>query len=314
MAEGDPPYRGRMAWPVEDFLASLTRMSDHTRAAYGDDVAQFVEWLERGRVEEPRAVDHRLLRRYLGYLDTRGFAPSSIARKAAAIRAFFRFLKRRGLVATDPTRMLKSPKGASRLPRVPKEGEAAAVVEAADPDAPEFVDLEDPSVRAMVVRDRAVLELLYGAGLRVSELCGLTPRDADWRKRVVTVMGKGSKQRRVPIGEPAADALARYEHEGRPELVRDATSADALFLNARGKRLTPRDARRILARYPMPDGRVLHPHALRHAFATHLLEGGADLRVVQELLGHVDVGTTQIYTHLTKERLRSVYDETHPRA
>ncbi len=127
-------------------------------------------------------------------------------------------------------------------------------------------------------------------------------------------MGKGSKQRQVPLGEPARDALARYEHEGRPELVTEETPGDALFLNSRGRQLTPRGARRILERYPLDDGRVLHPHALRHAFATHLLEGGADLRAVQELLGHTDVGTTQIYTHLTKERLRAVYDETHPRA
>lgn len=303
-----------MALPVQEFVASLTGVSRHTRDAYGSDVAQFVEWLERGRVGDPAEVDHRLLRRYLGYLDTRGFAPASIARKVASIRAFFRFLVRRGVVDADPTRALRTPKGASRLPRVPKAREAEALVEAADPDAPELLDLDDPRVRATVVRDRAILELLYGTGLRVSELCDLTPRDADWRRGVVTAMGKGSKQRQVPLGEPARDALARYQHEGRPELASDETPADALFLNARGRRLTPRDARRVVERYPLDDGRVLHPHALRHAFATHLLEGGADLRAVQELLGHTDVGTTQIYTHLTKERLRAVYDETHPRA
>lgn len=303
-----------MSFPLADFVASLTGVSDHTRDAYGSDVAQFVEWLERGRVDDPAEIDHRLLRRYLGHLDTRGFAPASIARKVASIRAFFRFLVRRGVVGADPTQALRTPKGASRLPRVPKAREAEALVEAADPDAPELIDLDDPQVRATVARDRAVLELLYGAGLRVSELCDLTPRDADWRRGVVTAMGKGSKERQVPLGEPARDALARYEHEGRPELVTDETPTDALFLNSRGRRLTPRDARRILERYPLDDGRVLHPHALRHAFATHLLEGGADLRAVQELLGHTDVGTTQIYTHLTKERLRAVYDETHPRA
>ncbi len=303
-----------MGLPLSEFVASLTGVSDHTRDAYGSDVVQFAEWLERGSVDDLRDVDHRLLRRYLGFLDTRGFAPATIARKVASIRAFFRFLIRRGLVDADPTQALRTPKGASRLPRVPKAREAEALVEAADPDAPEVVDLDDPSVRATVVRDRAVLELLYGAGLRVSELCGLAPADADWRRGVVTAMGKGSKQRQVPLGEPARDALARYEHEGRPELVTEETPSDALFLNSRGRQLSPRAARRILERYPLDDGRVLHPHALRHAFATHLLEGGADLRAVQELLGHTDVGTTQIYTHLTKERLRAVYDETHPRA
>lgn len=302
-------YRGSMPWPVDDFVASLTGMSPHTRDAYEGDVAQFVAWLERGGLDDPVAVDHKVLRRYLGYLGTRGFSPASVSRKVAAIRAFFRFLRRNGYVEVDPTRNLRTPRGPSRLPRVPKAKEAVSIIEAAEPG-----DLSDPSARATVLRDRAVLELLYGGGLRVSELCGLRPPDVDTRGGSVTVMGKGSKERRVPIGEPAVDAVTRYLRSGRPELVRDETPADALFLNARGRRLTSRDARRILDRYPLADGRALHPHALRHAFATHLLEGGADLRVVQELLGHTDVGTTQIYTHLTKERLRHVYDETHPRA
>lgn len=300
-----------MPWPIDDFLASLTSRSPHTRDAYESDLAQFVAWMERGHVDDPRDVDHQLLRRYLGYLDTRGLAAASIARKVAAIRAFFKFLKRRGYVDAEPTRALRAPKGVSRLPRVPKAREAVGLVEAADAST---LDLENPRARALVLRDRAALELLYGAGLRVAELCGLRSADVDLHRRAVTVLGKGSKERQVPIGQPAVDAVNRYERQGRPHLVRDDSPADALFLNGRGRRLTPRDAHRILARYPLPDGRVLHPHALRHAFATHLLEGGADLRVVQELLGHADVGTTQVYTHLTKDRLRSVYDETHPRA
>jgi len=299
-----------MGWPVDDFLASLTAVSPHTRTAYASDLAQFVEWMERGQVDDPRTVDHQLLRRYLGYLDTRAFAPASVSRKVAAIRAFFRFLKRRGYVEVDPAKTLRSPKGVSRLPRVPKSREAVAIIEAADSSA-----FDDPAEQARVLRDRAVLELLYGAGLRVSELCGLGRSDVDHRRSAVTVLGKGSKERQIPLGEPALDAIARYERAGRAALaVEGVTPPDALFLNQRGRRITPRDVRRVLERYPLPDGRVLHPHALRHAFATHLLEGGADLRVVQELLGHIDVGTTQIYTHLTKERLRSVYDDTHPRA
>lgn len=298
-----------MGWPLDEFLASLTAASPHTRAAYESDLRQFAEWMRRAQVDDPAAVDHQLLRRYLGYLDTRGYAPASISRKVAAVRALFRFLKRRGYVPTDPARALRSPKGTSRLPRVPKAAEAEVVIDGAEPQ-----DLEDPRARALILRDRAVLELLYGAGLRVSELCGLRSPDVDLRRRAVTVLGKGSKERQIPLGGPAAEAVTRYERDARPVLLTAQTPADALFLNQRGRRLTSRDARRVVARYPLPDGRVLHPHALRHAFATHLLEGGADLRVVQELLGHADVGTTQIYTHLTKERLRRVYDETHPRA
>ncbi len=299
-------------WPVDDYVASLTEVSPHTRAAYHRDVAQFVAWCERGGAPELGDVDHRVLRRYLGFLDTRGFAPGTIARKVAALRSFFRFLRRRGHLSTDPTADLRAPGGPTRLPRVPKSAEARDLVEAADPGA--APDLDDPAVRAAILRDRAVLELLYGAGLRVAELCDMGPRSVDHAARVVTVMGKGSKERRVPIGVPALEAVRAYRRDGRPHLVGGDTPADALFLNARGRRLTPRDARRIVGRYPLPDGRVLHPHALRHAFATHLLEGGADLRVVQELLGHSDVGTTQVYTHLTKERLRRIYDDTHPRA
>jgi integrase/recombinase XerC len=300
-------------WPVDDFVASLTAVSPHTREAYERDVRQFVDWCERGAAVDPAAVDHQTLRRYLAFLGTMGRRPGSISRKAAAIRAFFRYLRRRGVIAQDPARALRTPKGVARLPRVPKAAEAEALIEAADPDAPDVHDLDDPVARAVVLRDRAVLELLYGTGVRVAELSGLDLGGVDPVRRVVTVMGKGSKERQVPVGEPAADAVARWQAEGRPHLVSER-SGSALFHNARGRRLSPRDARRALARYPLPDGRVLHPHALRHAFATHLLERGADLRSVQELLGHADVGTTQIYTHLTKERLRAVYDDTHPRA
>ncbi len=165
----------------------------------------------------------------------------------------------------------------------------------------------------VAARDRAVLELLYGAGLRVSECCGLRPGDVDAKRRTVTVLGKGAKVRRVPLGAPAITAVREYEHSGRAALATPA-SPDALFLNRRGRALTPRDARRILERFPLADGRVLHPHALRHAYATHLLEGGADLRAVQELLGHADLSTTQVYTHVTADRLRTVYRRTHPRA
>ena len=158
-----------------------------------------------------------------------------------------------------------------------------------------------------------MLEVLYGAGLRVSECCGLRCSDCDLPRGYVTVLGKGAKIRRVPLGEPALDALARLPRRRAPELARD-DSPDVVFLNRRGGALGTRDVRRILAAFPLGDGRQLHPHALRHAYATHLLEGGADLRVVQELLGHADLATTQIYTHLTRDRLRAVYEASHPRA
>jgi len=159
-----------------------------------------------------------------------------------------------------------------------------------------------------------VLEVLYGTGVRVSECVGLDHHDIDIERRMVTVLGKGSKIRRIPLGDPAATALAAWTSQGRPVLANRQTPVSAVFLNRLGRRLGPRDARRILERHPLPDGRTLHPHALRHAYATHLLEGGADLRTVQELLGHADLATTQIYTHLTRERLRAVYESTHPRA
>ncbi len=317
MPEGPAP-EVESRWRAGEFAASLAGRSAHTRAAYDHDVAEFVAWAERGGCAEPRALDHRTLRRYLAYLDTRGFARSSISRKAAALRSYLRFLKRHGVIDQDPGRSLRAPKGAGRLPRVIRSDEAVDLLDAASTAAHDASDRaevgDDPVVVAIVLRDLAVLEVLYGAGLRVAECCGLRIADCDLDRGLVTVVGKGSKIRRVPIGAPAVDALHAWLTRGRPELA-DATSpADAVFLNRRGHQLTPRDARRVLDRHPLPDGRALHPHALRHAYATHLLEGGADLRAVQELLGHADLATTQIYTHVTRDRLRAVYEATHPRA
>lgn len=301
------------AWDVDGFVATLSSLSPHTRRAYAHDTHEFVAWCERGACTDPQAVDPRVLRRYLAYLDTRGFSRASIARKAAAVRALLRYLQRQGAVTTSAGRHLRAPKRASRLPRVPSARETTALLDAAEAHA-QAADAADP----VATRDVAVLELLYGAGLRVSELCGLAPGDVDLRKAHVTVLGKGSKIRRVPINEAAIDAVRAYLRRGRPGLVTGATPSDALFLNRRGKRLTPRDAHRVVAgttaAATSDRGRGLHPHALRHAYATHLLEGGADLRAVQELLGHADLSTTQVYTHVTADRLKSVYDHAHPRA
>ncbi|MEW6474587.1 MAG: tyrosine recombinase [Actinomycetota bacterium] len=301
-----------VTWDVEGFIASLTGSSPHTRNAYESDLRQFVTWAERGGAAGPEAVDHLTLRRYLAYLTTRGMARPTIARKAAALRAFFGWLRRRGVVPADPTRNLRAPRGDRRLPKVPKAAEVAALLEGAPPARAE--ETEDGVAVAVALRDAAVLEVLYGAGLRVSELCGLSPSDVDLRGGLVTVLGKRSKIRRVPLGEAANAAIRAYLDRGRTNLSGPQTPPDALFLNRRGRRLTPRDARRILERRLLTDGRAISPHSLRHAYATHLLEGGADLRAVQELLGHADVATTQLYTHLTKDRLRAVYDATHPRA
>jgi site-specific recombinase XerD len=299
-----------MQWDVDGYVGSLTAASPHTREAYERDTRQFVTWAERGGCNDPAALDHATLRRYLAYLGTQRLARRTIARKAAALRSFLRYLKRHGTVIGDSGRSLRAPKGSARLPRVPHAAEATALLDrAADAE-----ELEDPVARALALRDVAVLEVLYGTGLRVSECCGLTPRDCDLDGGSLTVLGKGAKVRRLPLGGPAAAALRIWLRDGRGVVAGPDSPPDAVFLNQRGKRLSPRDARRILERHPLPDGRTLHPHVLRHAYATHLLEGGADLRAVQELLGHSDLATTQIYTHLTRERLRAVYEATHPRA
>jgi site-specific recombinase XerD len=240
----------------------------------------------------------------VAHLTTRGLARRSIARKASSVRRYFGWLARTGRLGADPSAGLSVPGGSGRLPRVLRDDEITAVLD----DPPAITSDDPPAVRC---RDDAVLELLYGSGLRVSEVCGLRPTDVDLDRRRVTVWGKGSKQRVVPLSAPACDALAQWFGHGRRELATAASPADSVFLNRRGNPLGPRDVHRLLdRRAPSPT----HPHALRHTFATHLLDGGADLRSVQEMLGHADLSTTQHYTHVSKQRLRTVLDATHPRA
>ena len=291
-------------WREDDFVRSLTDASPNTLAAYRRDLDAFVEWAIRAEIAGPERVERITLRRYLAYLGTRRYARRTIARKAAALRRYFRWLRRTGVIDRDPATNLSAPSGDGRLPHVLKDAEVTVLLD----QPPAAIDDDDPAVR---LRDDAVLELLYGSGLRVGELCGLAPRDVDGSTGRITVWGKGDKQRHVPLSAPAADALAGYLAGGRPHLVTQDSPADALFLNRRGRRLSPRDVRRILDRRAAAP---THPHALRHTFATHLLDGGADLRAVQELLGHADLATTQLYTHVSKERLRAVYDGSHPRA
>jgi site-specific recombinase XerD len=293
-----------MAWHQGEFLASLTSVAPRTVDAYASDLAGFVDWAERGGTTGPSSVDRTLLRRYVAHLATRRYAKRSVARKVSTLRRYFAWAARTGHVAADPSVGLSAPRGEGRLPRVLRQDELVALLD----DPPAAVVGDAPDVRA---RDDAVLELLYGSGLRVGELCALGPTDVDLRRGRAVVWGKGGKQRTIPLSEPAVDALRAWMDGPRRALVAAGADIDALFHNRRGRRLTPRDARRILDhRATAPT----HPHALRHTFATHLLDGGADLRAVQELLGHADLATTQRYTHVSRERLRSVYDATHPRA
>jgi site-specific recombinase XerD len=282
-------------WDVPGFSAWLGGRSPATRRAYVSDLGAFAEWMSRSGVDSPSGVDRMHLRRYLASLGTRRLARATIARKAAALRCYFSWSLRQGHIGSDPARSLRAPAGGGRLPRVLSGGEVATL-------------LDTPAETPLEQRDVAVLELLYAAGLRVSELCGLDRGDIDLRGRTVTVLGKGSKQRRVPVHDTAVAALRAWLHDGRDHMD---GPPEAAFVNQRGARLGPRDVRRILDRRAAAP---THPHALRHTYATHLLDGGADLRVVQELLGHSSLATTQVYTHVSKERLRAVYDGTHPRA
>lgn len=294
-----------MSWDVEGFVASLTGSAPATVKAYRTDIEAFATWAGRAGVIDPAAVERVLLRRYLAYLQTRGYERASMARKASALRRYFAWCRRRGLIPADPAQRLSAPAGNGRLPRVLAPGELDVLLE------PSTDAGAGPGEGAVRLRDDAVLELLYGSGLRVGECCGLDLDALDRRRRELRVWGKGSKERLVPVSAPALAALAAYLERGRDTFVRPDSPAGALFLNARGRRLGPRDVRRILERRsPVPT----HPHALRHTFATHLLDNGADLRVVQELLGHASLQTTQIYTHVSRERLVNAYRQAHPRA
>lgn len=292
---------------VREFLAHQAKARDrspHTITAYRRDLEAFVEWAERAELPGPEAVDRLTLRRYLAYLTTRRYARRTIARKASALRRYFRWLRHVGVLDADPSVSLVVPAGPGRLPRVLRDDELRTLL-----DEPRALLSDDPD--EVRLRDAAILELLYGSGLRVGEVCGLRLGDLALDESHVTVWGKGSKQRRVPLSEPSVETLRAWLQRGRPAMVDATTPPEVLFVNLRRRPLTPRDLRRILDRHAASP---THPHALRHTFATHLLDGGADLRIVQELLGHEDLATTQGYTHVSKERLRSVFRSTHPRA
>ncbi len=313
-----PTTTGGDPWCLDAFIASLTSLAASTIAAYRTDLDGLCAWFSRAGLTGPGEVDRRWVRRYLAALTTRGYQPASIARKASTFRRYFRWLERTGHIASDPTVGLSAPRGPRRLPSVLTESEVARLLEPPDQtggdDAP-----AGPVALAAVLRDTCLIELLYGSGLRAAEVSGLRLVDLEQEGRRLRIWGKGAKQRMVPVSEPGTEALQRWLTSGR-SVIRDlAPPEDRLtdrpdapvFVNRRGHRLTPRDLRRVIdARAARPT----HPHELRHTFATHLLEGGADLRVVQELLGHEDLSTTQLYTHVTRDRLRQVFDSAHPRA
>jgi len=284
-------------------LAAERGLAARTVTAYLTDVDSLLQHAQRLGAGCAADLDHSMLRSWLAKLHTMGYAPSSLARKTSAVRMFTAYAVRAGLAQHDAGVRLGRPKTPRRLPRVLKQAEATALLEA--------VDQTDPSS----VRDRAILELLYATAIRVGELCGLDVDDIDDERRVVRVLGKGGKERVVPYGVPAHAALRTWRLEGRPRLVRPG-SGPALFLGDRGGRIDPRSVRRVVhARLrSLPGVPDLAPHGLRHTAATHLLDGGADLRSVQELLGHATLATTQIYTHVSAERLKTSYDQAHPRA
>jgi site-specific recombinase XerD len=292
-----------VSWELDDFARSLTSVTAATNAVYRRDAEAFAVWCADQDIDRPGEVSRRLLRSYLAALVAEGYATRTIARKASSLRRYFAWALRRGHVEIDPSVGLQAPSGTGRLPRVLRSDELDALI--SPRRSATTADVEE-----VALRDTAVVEVLYGSGLRVSELCGLDMASLDRSTGVVRVLGKGSKERLVPVSEPASVALAAWIERGRPAMAAP-DAGDALFLNRTGRRIGPRDVRRILDhRADQP----VHPHALRHTYATHLLDGGADLRTVQELLGHADLGSTQIYTHVSKERLRRVVDRTHPRA
>jgi integrase/recombinase XerC len=277
--------------------------SPHTVRAYTGDVASLLQHAARGGLDTPAQLDLTLVRSWLAGLRSSGVARTTLARRGSSARVFTAWAFRRGLLASDPGAALATPKGARPLPDVLRADEAARLVDQVDGD-----EVED-------LRDRLVLELLYATGIRVSELCGLDLDDVDTSRAVLRVLGKGARERSVPYGGPAADALRRWLEAGRPAWLH-ARSGPALLLGRRGGRLDPRTVRTLVHRRlaGVPGAPDLGPHGLRHSAATHLLEGGADLRSVQELLGHASLASTQIYTHVSVERLRSSYAAAHPRA
>ena len=303
-ADRKPRGPSELARQIDRFLETLAlaNASPHTLRNYASDLRQFLDYFSPPGESPPpvAAFDHLHIREFLGALYSRKNSKRSVARKLAALRAFFRFLGRERLISTNPARLVATPKLPRTLPAVMTAEQANNMLDG----------LLDTAGGQAFERDRVIFELLYGCGLRVAELVGLNLEDVDWGDRWIRVRGKGRKERQVPFGAKAADALERYLE------ARAGFDSPALLLNRRGGRLTARSVERIVKRYAvlLSGDPTLHPHSFRHAYATHLLSSGADLRAIQELLGHASLSTTQKYTQLSLKDLMEVYDRTHPKA
>jgi integrase/recombinase XerC len=307
------PAKARFDDAVSEFLrfaAHVRRLSEHTLRAYERDLATFRDFLVATKAKgfsDLRAVDVYVLRGFLASRHARD-STSSTLRRLSALRTFFRYCRKQKLIEQAPTDLVEGPRKGRQLPRSVSVDEAFALCAQPQKTA---VDVDDP----LALRDTAVIELLYGAGLRINELCALDLSHVDIVARTARVTGKGNKERAVPFHDLCATALTAWLQRGRPRLT-TPSSGEAMFLGARGKRVLDAELRRRLARHGQQAGALarVHPHKLRHSFATHLLEGGADLRGIQELLGHASLSTTQRYTHVDVARLARVYDRAHPRA
>jgi integrase/recombinase XerC len=290
---------------VIQFLQSLRERnaSPNTILAYGKDLAEFVKYI--GPIEKPDQLDHVRIRGFLSQLYERGLGKTSVARHLAAVRSLYKWLAREGKVKQNPASLVSTPKLPKKLPRVPTIEEVNNVL-----------DDELPETAAFVERDKTILELLYGCGLRNSELIGINLDDIHWSNETILVRGKGRKERMVPLGDTAAEAIREYLIKRKELLAAKKRTTPALLVNLRGQRLTTRSVGRIVKHIAVSKGLSpdVHPHTLRHAFGTHLLEEGADLRAIQEMLGHERLSTTQRYTQLSMKHVVEVYDKTHPRA
>ena len=290
------------------YLVNEKALSTHTVRAYLGDLDSFVEHLSNNGVTEITDVNLQLIRSWLATQQVRGGARTTLSRRAVSIRLFTKWAAKRGYMAADVGATLATPKSHHTLPGVLTQGEAVTAIDSMATRAAEF---DTPAA----IRDVALVELLYATGARVSEVCGLDIEDLDFHRNTIRVLGKGNKERMIPMGAPAVKALNTYINDARPQLANDK-SARALFLGARGKRIDQRAVRTVVyeALSALEGVERMGPHSLRHSAATHLLEGGADLRTVQEILGHSSLATTQIYTHVSTDRLRQAFKQAHPRA
>lgn len=290
------------------YLTNEKALSAHTVRAYIGDLDSFIEHLSHNGVSDIADINIQLIRSWLATQQVRGGARTTLSRRAVSIRLFTKWATRRGYLATDVGATLATPKPRRTLPGVLTQGDAVTAIDSMATRAAEF---DTPTS----IRDVAIVELLYATGARVSEICGLDLEDLDFNRNTIRVLGKGNKERMIPMGAPAVKALNTYINEARPRLANDKSSR-ALFLGARGKRIDQRAVRTVVyeALSALEGVERMGPHALRHSAATHLLEGGADLRTVQEILGHSSLATTQIYTHVSTDRLRKAFKQAHPRA